>query len=159
MWVKHSCKSIITIKRHYEFTLFSFSGQTHFRWECLWQISDSIKIAIFKILRKLDTTSNFARSITRVSTHEHEHWQYCLCTQTKKRVFKQVRWHMLVPLAAVMAAEKYQSQQLSTRYLMWLFRLLISVLYEAPFSTSRSVLFFTNEKNNKLSVHLYGIKL
>ena len=45
-----------------------FSGQTHFKWECLGQISDSIKIAIF-----------FARSTTRASTHEHEH---CLCIQS-----------------------------------------------------------------------------
>ena len=28
------------------FTVFSFSGQTHFQWECYRQISDSIKIAI-----------------------------------------------------------------------------------------------------------------
>ena len=38
------------------FTVDSFSGPTHFQWECLGQISDSIKIAIFKTLRKLNTT-------------------------------------------------------------------------------------------------------
>ena len=42
----------------------------------------SIQTAIFKTLRRLDTTWNFARSITRVSTHEHEHWEHCLCTQS-----------------------------------------------------------------------------
>ena len=33
-----------------------------------------------------------ARSITRVSTHEHEHWEHCLCTQSllKTRVFEQL---------------------------------------------------------------------
>ena len=77
-WVKHSCKSIITMKEALlTFTVVSFSGPTHFQWECLGQISDSIKIAIFKTLRKLDTTWNFACSITRVSTHEHEHWEHC----------------------------------------------------------------------------------
>ena len=49
----------------------------------------SIKITIFKTLRRLDTTWNFARSITRVSTHEHEHWEHCFCTQSllKKKGF------------------------------------------------------------------------
>ena len=46
------------------------------------------KITIFKTLRRLNTTWNFARSITRVSTHEHEHWEHCLCTQSlQKRRF------------------------------------------------------------------------
>ena len=73
IWVKPSCKSMITtIEALLRFTIFSFSGQTHFQWECLGQLSDSIKIAIFETLRRLDTTWKFARSITRVSTHEHE---------------------------------------------------------------------------------------
>ena len=42
---------------------------------------NSIKIAISKTLRRLDTTWNFDLSITRVSTHQHEHWEHCLCTQ------------------------------------------------------------------------------
>ena len=60
------------------FTVFVFSGQTHSQWECYGHFYDSIKIAIFKTLRSLDTTWNFACSITRVSTHEHEHWEHCL---------------------------------------------------------------------------------
>ena len=83
MYMCPLCKSIITMKEPLlRFTTFLFSGQTHFKWECLGQINDSIKIAIFKTLRRLDTTWNFARSITRVSTHEHEHWEHCLCTQS-----------------------------------------------------------------------------
>ena len=43
----------------------------------------------FKTVRNLDTTWNFAGSITRVSTHEHQHWQHCLCTQSliKRKFF------------------------------------------------------------------------
>ena len=51
----------------------------------------SIKISVFKTLRRLNTTWIFACSITRVSTHEHEHWEHCLCTQfTNKKVFGQL---------------------------------------------------------------------
>ena len=86
------------------FTIFSFSGQTHFQWQCLGQISHSIKIAIFKTLRRLDTTWNFARSITRVSTHEHEHWEHCLYTQSllKGRFLDNSCSQMFPPLAAVL---------------------------------------------------------
>ena len=85
--VKPLCKSIIMTKvALLRFTIFSFSGQTHFQWECYGHFYDSI--AIFKTLRRLDTTWNFARSITRVSTHEREHWEHCLCT--KRRVFEQL---------------------------------------------------------------------
>ena len=56
-------------------------GQTHFQWDCHGHFYDSIKIAIFKTLRRLDTTGNVARSNTRVSTHEHQHWEHCFCTQ------------------------------------------------------------------------------
>ena len=81
IWVKPSCKSIITMKEALlRFTVFSFSGQTHFQWECYGH--NSIKISIFKTVRSLDTTWNFAGSITRVSTHEHQHWQHCLRTQS-----------------------------------------------------------------------------
>ena len=81
IWVKPLCKSTITTKETLlRFTVVSFSGklifigvQGHFY--------ASIKIAIFKALRRPDTTWNFARSITRVSTHEHKHWEPCLCTQ------------------------------------------------------------------------------
>ena len=87
--VKPSYKSIITMKEALlRFTVFSFLCQTHFQWECYGHFSDSIKISIFKTLRRLDTTWNFARSITRVSTHQHEHWEHCLCTQSLlKRTF------------------------------------------------------------------------
>ena len=49
--------------------MFLFWAQTHFQWECMAHCYASIKIAIFKTLRRLDTTGNFARSITRISTH------------------------------------------------------------------------------------------
>ena len=41
----------------------------------------------------MDTTWNFARSITRVSTHEHERWEHCLCIQSllKNKVFEQLK--------------------------------------------------------------------
>ena len=35
--------------------------------------------SLFLTLRRLNTTWNFARSITRDSTHEHEHWEHCKC--------------------------------------------------------------------------------
>ena len=57
---------------------FSFSGQNHFQWSAMGTFI-RIKIYIFITLRRLDTTWNFARSITRVSTHEHEHREHCLC--------------------------------------------------------------------------------
>ena len=70
------------------FTVFSFSAQTYFQWECMGHFYDSIKISIFITLRRLDSTWNFAGSITRVSAHEHEHWEHCLCTQSLlKRMF------------------------------------------------------------------------
>ena len=68
--VKPSCKSIITMKEAlWRFTLLSFSAQTRFQWECMGHFYASIKNAIFKTLRRLGTTWNFARSITSVSTH------------------------------------------------------------------------------------------
>ena len=80
-WVKPSCKIIITMKEALlRFTVFWFSGRTHFQWECYGHLYDSIKITIFKTLRRLDTTRNLACSITRVSTHEHKHWEHWLCT-------------------------------------------------------------------------------
>ena len=83
--VKPSSKSIITTKEALlRFTVFPCSGQTHFQWECYGHFYDSIKISIFKTVRSLDTTWSFAGSITRVSTHEHQHWQHCLCTQSQK---------------------------------------------------------------------------
>ena len=57
-------------------------GQTDFQWECYGHFYNSIKICIFKTVRSLDTTWNFAGSITRVSTHQHQHWQHCLCAQS-----------------------------------------------------------------------------
>ena len=92
IWVKPSCKNTITTRQALlRFTVFLFSGQTHFQWECYRYFSDSIKISIVKTLRRLDTTWNFARSIIRVSTHEYEHWEHGLPTQfTKKKVFEQL---------------------------------------------------------------------
>ena len=82
-WVKRSYKSIMPMKEAIlRFTVFLFSGQTHFQWERYGHFYYSIKICIFKTLRSLDTTWNFAGSITRVSTHEHQHWEHCLCTQS-----------------------------------------------------------------------------
>ena len=81
--VKPLCKSIIRMKEALlSFTVFLFSGETHFQWECYGHFYASIKISIFKTVRSLDTTWNFAGSITRVSTHEHQHWEHCLCTQS-----------------------------------------------------------------------------
>ena len=91
--VKPSCKSIIMMKEALSrLTVFSFSPQTHFQWECYMHFYTSIKIAIFKTVRRLDITWNFACSITRVSAHEQEHWEHCLCTQSllKKKVFEQL---------------------------------------------------------------------
>ena len=91
IWVKPSSKSIITTKEALlRFTMVSFSGK-HIFSGVQGHFYTSIKIALFKTLRRLDTTWNFARSITRVSTHEHKHWEHCLCTQSLlKRVFGQL---------------------------------------------------------------------
>ena len=63
--VKPSCKSIITMKEALlRLTIFSFSAQTRFQWECYGHFYASIKIAILKTLRR--TTWNFAHSIARV---------------------------------------------------------------------------------------------
>ena len=70
IWVKPSCKSMITMKEAFlRFTVFLFSGQTHFQWECYGHFYDSIKISIFKTVRRLDTTWIFAHSITRLSLY------------------------------------------------------------------------------------------
>ena len=82
IWVKPLCKSIITTKEALlRFTVVSFSGKLIFNG-VRGHFYASIKITIFKTLRSLDTTWNFACSITRVSTHEHEHWEHCMCTQS-----------------------------------------------------------------------------
>ena len=55
--VKPSCESIITTKEALlRFTVFSFLGPTHFQWQCYGHFYDSIKISVFKTLRRLDTT-------------------------------------------------------------------------------------------------------
>ena len=51
-------------------------GQTHLQWECYGHFYNSIKISIFKTLRKLDTTWNFAGSITRVVKEPKAHWKW-----------------------------------------------------------------------------------
>ena len=59
--VKPLCQSIIMMKEVLLiFTVFSFLGRTHFQWECYGYFRGSIKISIFKTLRRLDTTWNFA---------------------------------------------------------------------------------------------------
>ena len=90
--VRPAYKSIIKMKAPlFRFTVFLFSGQNHFQWECYGHLSNRIKIALFKTLRRLDTTWSFAHGITRVSTHEHEHWEHCcvLVVFTKNKVFEQ----------------------------------------------------------------------
>ena len=68
IWVKLSCKSIITMKEVLlKFTVVSFLGKLIFNG-VQGHFYASIKITIFKTLRRNDTTWNFARSITRVST-------------------------------------------------------------------------------------------
>ena len=56
------------------FTVVSFSGKLIFNG-LQGHFYVSIKIAIFKTIRRLDTTWSCAHSITRVSTYEHEHWE------------------------------------------------------------------------------------
>ena len=79
--VEPSFESIIMTKALLlSLSVFSFLGPNNFQWSA-WSKS-YVSNAIFKTLRSLDTTWNFARSITRVSTHEHGHWEHCLCTQS-----------------------------------------------------------------------------
>ena len=71
IWVKPSCKTIITMKEALlRFTVFLFLGNS-FSVGALRALYNSIKVSTFKSLRSLDTTWNFACSITRVCTHEH----------------------------------------------------------------------------------------
>ena len=77
MWVKPSCKSIIMTK------------------EALSRFA-----TIFKTLRRLDTTWNFACGITRVSTHEHEHWEHCLIDhKLLLSLFSKLCVHKQLPLS------------------------------------------------------------
>ena len=101
--VRPLCKSIITTKEALlRFTVVSFSGQAHFL-SARGTLTIASKLR-FLTLRRLDTTWNFARSITRLSTHKHEHWEHCLCTQSSlKRMFlDNSHYQTLVPLAAVL---------------------------------------------------------
>ena len=165
IWVKPSCQSLsMTKEALFRFTIFSF-----FRVKLIFNGTargkyDSIKIAFVKTLTWLDTTWNFARSITRVSTHEHEHWEHCLCTEfeKKQKVFEQLTlavpcsvhschcsWevsisecnvtlkrvkvdHYCLPATTIHDISRYFSG-------FWFKH---CFLYEAPFSTSRSILFF-----------------
>ena len=111
-WVKPSWKSIITMKEALLWlTVFSFLGQTHFNGSATGTFMIMI-IWLFKTSRRLDTAWNFARSITRVSTHEHEHWEHCLCTQSllKRMFLNHSHKQLLVPLAAVLPVKKYWMQ-------------------------------------------------
>ena len=110
IWVKPSCKSIISTKEMLlRFTIFSFSG--HFHWSA-WG-------ALFKTPRRLNTTWNFACSITRVSTHEHEHWEHCLWTHSllKRKFLNNSPWQLLVPLPVVISHCKFHFKApFSTHY-------------------------------------------
>ena len=77
--VKSLSKNTIWQMSHTDLPYFNF--WVKLIW-CYGHFSDSIKITIFKTLRRLNTTWNFALSITRVSMHEHEHWERCLCAQS-----------------------------------------------------------------------------
>ena len=106
IWVKPLCKCIITMKEAlFRFTIVLFSGKLIFNG-VQGHFYASIKIAIFKTLRRLDTTWNFARSITRVSTHEHEHWEHYLCTQSllKRRFLNYSLLELYLRHAAVKAS-------------------------------------------------------
>ena len=74
VWVKSLCESVIMTKEALlRLTIFS-----HFQWECMGHFYASIEITILKTVWSLNTTWNFTCSITRVSTHEHEHWEHCM---------------------------------------------------------------------------------
>ena len=89
LWLNESklCVSTFTPKEALSrLTVISFSGKLIFNGvQGHWHAS--IKIAIFKTLRRLDTTWNFVCSITRVSTHERKHWEHCLCMQSLVKRF------------------------------------------------------------------------
>ena len=81
IWVKPLCKCIITTKEALQIYHSFISDKLIFDGVQGHSYAN-IKFAIFKTLKRLDTTWIFACSITRVSTHEHEHWEQCLCTQS-----------------------------------------------------------------------------
>ena len=87
IWVKPWCNSTITMKDALlRLTVFSFSAQIHFQWECYRHFYASLKISIFKTIRRFDTIWHFAHSISRVSAHEHQHWEHCFCTQSLLKI-------------------------------------------------------------------------
>ena len=97
--VKCSFKSIITMKVPLlRLTVFLFSGRNHFHWSAR-SIS---KIAIFKTLRKLDTTWNFAR----VSTHGHWHENIVCVHIVKNKVFEQLMLPVVFMLATILPVVK-----------------------------------------------------
>ena len=63
--VKCSFKSIITTKA--QLLRFSFSGQNHFQWSARGKYNVSIKISIFKTVRRLDTTCHPGDTTSKVS--------------------------------------------------------------------------------------------
>ena len=105
IWVKTLCKSIImTLLR---FTVVLFLGKLIFNG-VQGPSYARIKNTIFKTVRSLDTTWNFAHSITRVSTHEHTPALTTLCVYTeftKKKVSEQLM------LAAVSSARRRHGRQ------------------------------------------------
>ena len=52
------------------FTVVPFSGKLIFQWECYGHFYDSIKISIFKTVRRLDTTWNFKHFKLQVAPWE-----------------------------------------------------------------------------------------
>ena len=93
--VKPLCKSIITMKEALlRFTMFAFSGTLILNGSAR-GIDTMASKSLFLTQRRLDTTWNFACSITRVSSHEHAmemqqlkwvvqkpYFSQTLCTQT-----------------------------------------------------------------------------
>ena len=151
-----TCKSIITTKEALlRLTVFWFSGQTDFQWECYRLFKDSITISVIKTLRRLDTTWSFAASITRVSTHEHQHWEHCLWTGfTKKKVFGQLAcstrrrpasWEVLIS----------ECDLSWTRVEMERSRPPATTIHARSHVTSTSILFLTSNKTtNYLCIYM-----
>ena len=88
IWVKHLCKRIITTKEAlFRFNVVLFSGKLIFNVSCISQLL-LIKTAIFKTLRMLDTTWNFAYGLytwTRTLRTLFVYTEF-----TKKKVFGQL---------------------------------------------------------------------
>ena len=74
----------MTKKALLRFAVFSFLGQTHFQWKCYGHFYDSIKIAIFKTLRRLFVYTYFTKknifellmlAVTCSASHRPASWE------------------------------------------------------------------------------------